>query len=64
MITIDHDRVRVDSVHHPPSFVLIIDSKLVTSRPDARHGSRVGHREGFTALQLPEQVSGLDAGHL
>src|SRR6266513_3133317 len=43
----DHDRVVVDPIYNPPPFVLIRNSKLMTTPADCRHRPRMWQAELF-----------------
>jgi hypothetical protein len=58
------NRVRVGSVDHSPGLSRIVHSQLVTASSDRRHGSRVGHFEAESPLELSNQEADLASSTL
>src|ERR1700733_2938171 len=60
----NYNGIVVDSIHDAPGSGEIVNSKLMASRPHARHWPRLRHRQQFTALKLPQQEPRLESGTL
>ena len=55
------DGIRIESVDDSPDPILISDTDLVATRPDAGHGPRVRHPERFPLLESAQQEPCLHA---
>ena len=57
----DQDEVRIDSVNDTPRVISIPDPKLVATRADRGHGTRVREADPVTSLKSPQEISGFDS---
>src|ERR1700687_1790416 len=53
----DDHGVRIDAIHDPPSHILVLNSQLVASWTDHRHGPGVRQAQLFASLKTPQQRS-------
>jgi hypothetical protein len=51
-------------IHNSPRAAWVSDAQLVTLRPDARHGPRLGQAEALTPLQPAQEEPGLKTTRL
>ncbi len=60
----NHNGVGIGAVHDPPISFGVSNSQFVTARTHNRHRPRVRHRQRLALLQQPDEIAGLDPGHL